>query len=149
VALLGGGGFAGSNLAHRARAHGGLAATVVDPDDAKLRSRFENEPCCFVRCDVKRDPALVDETVAGHDAVVQLVARVQPRRFLAAQAAWRLPRCPPRQRPVNIGTDAGSFGLRKPVEAPRRSGTQSGLATAGGAGAASRAPVGPQRRWYL
>jgi nucleoside-diphosphate-sugar epimerase len=70
VALFGGGGFVGSNLTYPPLDHGGLAATVVDLDDAMLCSRFENELCCFVRGDVKRDPALADEIVAGHDAVV-------------------------------------------------------------------------------
>jgi UDP-apiose/xylose synthase len=106
IALVGGGGFIGVNLARRLVSDNAFAPHVYDTDDRKLALRLDAaRPCAFTRCDVLADDAVLDAAVAEADAVVNLAAFVQPKRFL--------------DRPLDV-IDLNLMGSLRVVEACRR-----------------------------
>lgn len=82
VALLGAGGFIGSNLTHRLVNSGNYSVITSDIEDAKLSLRFENEPFNFEYVDITKDDDRIDEVVAEADVVFDLVAHVRPAMFI-------------------------------------------------------------------
>lgn len=82
VALFGGGGFVGSNLAARLAVNNAYQPRVYDTDARKLALATEEADAIFVNCDITTDAAQVEAAVAEADVVVSLAAYVQPKRFL-------------------------------------------------------------------
>ncbi|QFZ20479.1 dTDP-glucose 4,6-dehydratase [Saccharothrix syringae] len=88
VLVTGGAGFIGSHLvAHLLRARDVRRVTVLDGltyagSTRNLGEALRSPRCAFVRGDI-RDAALVDEVVAGHDAVVHLAAESHVDRSFA------------------------------------------------------------------
>ncbi|MGR3637897.1 MAG: NAD-dependent epimerase/dehydratase family protein, partial [Shimia sp.] len=83
VALVGGSGFVGCNLAFALAQSGDFKPFVLDTNNEKLELRFGAEaPCEFRRCDVLTDPDVLDQSVQDADIVVNLVSHVLPKTFL-------------------------------------------------------------------
>ncbi|TCL08957.1 UDP-apiose/xylose synthase [Shimia isoporae] len=83
VALVGGSGFVGSNLALALAQSSDFDPFVLDTTDEKLALRFASEaPCAFRRCDVLQDTDVLEEAVQEADIVVNLVSHVLPKTFL-------------------------------------------------------------------
>jgi len=82
VALIGGAGFIGSNLARFLTSCEGYKIKSYDLNDNKLRLRFENEEYSFKRLDVRDSTSELDRVVAEADVVVNLAAHVRPGVFL-------------------------------------------------------------------
>jgi UDP-apiose/xylose synthase len=82
VALIGGSGFIGSNLAQFLTSCGGYRVSSYDLNDAKLRLRFENKEYAFKRLDIRGSNSELDRVVADADVVVNLAAHVRPGMFL-------------------------------------------------------------------
>ncbi|MEO8669189.1 MAG: NAD-dependent epimerase/dehydratase family protein, partial [Bauldia sp.] len=82
VALVGGSGFIGSNLARYLVAREGYEVRSYDLNDHKLRLRFENEDYRFEQLDVRNAACELDQVVAAADIVVNLAAHVRPGMFL-------------------------------------------------------------------
>ena len=83
VALFGGGGFVGVNLARRLAESAEFLPVVYDTTDEKLVLRFRDTvPCAFHTCDVLTDAELLDHAVSEADIVVNLVSHVLPKRFI-------------------------------------------------------------------
>lgn len=83
VALFGGGGFVGVNLARALAEAEDFTPIVYDKTDEKLKLRFiDREPCAYVQCDVLADPEILDQGVREADIVINLVSHVLPKRFI-------------------------------------------------------------------
>jgi UDP-apiose/xylose synthase len=82
VALIGGGGFIGSNLARFLASCEGYRVRSYDLNDDKLRLRFENKDYSFQRLDICGSASELDRVVAEADVVVNLAARVRPGQFV-------------------------------------------------------------------
>lgn len=82
VALVGGSGFIGSNLARFLVSCKGYEVRSFDLDDNKLRLRFENEDYSFEHLDIRNSPSQLDRVVAEADVVVNLAALVWPSHSL-------------------------------------------------------------------
>jgi UDP-apiose/xylose synthase len=82
VALIGGAGFVGSNLARFLTSAGGYRVNSFDLDDNKLRLRFENDDYSFERLDIRSSASELDRVVAEADVVINLAAHVRPGQFL-------------------------------------------------------------------
>ncbi|MEM0953131.1 MAG: NAD-dependent epimerase/dehydratase family protein [Pseudomonadota bacterium] len=83
IALLGGGGFIGSNLALHLSTLSQFEVTVYDRDAAKLQQRFADSSACrFVSCDVREDAPALASAVSDADLVVNLIAHVLPKQFI-------------------------------------------------------------------
>ena len=82
VALVGGSGFIGSNLARLLSSSDGYQVNSFDLNDDKLRLRFENKPYSFKRLDIRDLVSELDRVVADADVVVNLAAHVRPGLFL-------------------------------------------------------------------
>ncbi|WP_185020723.1 NAD-dependent epimerase/dehydratase family protein [Histidinibacterium lentulum] len=108
VALIGGAGFVGTNLAARLAQDNAFRPHVYDTDPRKLAFRMGPDArCAFTPFDLGTDDALLDRAVAGADVVVNLAALVQPKRFL--------------DRPLDM-VELNLMGSLKVVEACRRHG---------------------------
>jgi UDP-apiose/xylose synthase len=82
VALIGGSGFIGSNLAQFLTSCEGYRVKCFDLNDDKLRLRFENKDYAFARLDIRNSASELDRVVAEADVVVNLAAHVRPGMFL-------------------------------------------------------------------
>jgi UDP-apiose/xylose synthase len=82
VALIGGSGFIGSNLARFLMSCEGYRVNSFDLNDDKLHLRFENEGYSFERLDIRNSASELDRVVAEADVVVNLAAHVRPGLFL-------------------------------------------------------------------
>ena len=82
VALLGGSGFIGSNLARFLTSCNGYKVRSFDLNDDKLRLRFDNSDYSFERLDVRSSASELDRVVAEADVIVNLAAHVRPGMFL-------------------------------------------------------------------
>jgi UDP-apiose/xylose synthase len=82
VALIGGSGFIGSNLARFLKSCEGYRVNCFDLNDDKLHLRFENERYSFERLDIRNSALELDRVVAESDVVVNLAAHVRPGIFL-------------------------------------------------------------------
>jgi UDP-apiose/xylose synthase len=82
VALIGGSGFIGSNLARFLKSCEGYRVNSFDLNDDKLRLRFENDDYSFERLDIRNSASELDRVVAEADVVVNLAAHVRPALFL-------------------------------------------------------------------
>ena len=82
VALIGGSGFIGSNLAQFLVSCKGYEVRSFDLNDDKLRLRFENSDYLFERLDVSNSSSELDRVIADADVVVNLAAHVKPGIFL-------------------------------------------------------------------
>ena len=82
VALIGGSGFIGSNLAQFLTSCEGYRVNSLDLNDDKLRLRFENKGYSFERLDIRNPASELDRVVSEVDVVVNLAAHVRPGTFL-------------------------------------------------------------------
>ena len=82
VALVGGSGFIGSNLARLLSSSDGYQVNSFDLNDDKLRLRFENKPYSFKRLDIRDSVSELDRVIADAEVVVNLAAHVRPGLFL-------------------------------------------------------------------
>jgi len=85
IAIFGGGGFIGVNLARHLAGLDGFEPVVYDKVANKLRLRFGAQPMCdFVACDIVNDPERLDAAVAEADVAVNLVAHVLAKHVMDA-----------------------------------------------------------------
>jgi len=82
VALIGGAGFIGSNLARFLASCGGYRVKSFDLNDNKLRLSFENKDYSFQRLDICNPASELDRVVSEADVVINLAAQVRPGQFL-------------------------------------------------------------------
>jgi len=82
LAILGAGGFIGSNLVEYLIAQKAHEIVGVDISDEKLAG-IAGPTFDFVKADISRTPGLVDDIVAASDVVVDLVAYANPSIYVA------------------------------------------------------------------
>jgi UDP-apiose/xylose synthase len=82
IALIGGSGFIGSNLAKFLVSCGGYRVNSFDLNDDKLHLSFENNDYSFEHLDIRDSGSELDRVVTSADVVVNLAAHVRPGHYI-------------------------------------------------------------------